>query len=1022
MKSGKYLPKIIAVIHFLLSLITDHFIFDFNSLNWFSYVCCKILFLGILFFGWSAIFKYFSKKKNNISKKQIQPRAIVYFLALVIPLLLILLPLLWPGTWLGDDLKFLTENALTCNFHWRLNYLTTLYYIFGYMLFPTTSAPVILNILISGGVFAYIVSRLRQRFKTRWVWLAIIPFLLPHTLFYLFYPNRPVVFGLVFILLFSILLFDYLAKIKLSKEKFITILCMTAFLANIRSEAIYLIIVVPLLVIFAYHVKFSFKKALKYFGLLLIPFLLLAAPQKIHDAFENTPSGYRNLPSYLSPLSVMLVQDDFHASDEDLASIDKVLSVEDMKKYSTPADVPCMWVSETCIRDYSDADYQNFKKAFINIISQNKKLFLKAKFATFEIATSINGDPFTTYEYNDSVIRQQIYKILEGKTGNNLYDALFRAVCNLYIPIIALTIIAIYLIIRKKYFLAAFPFIVLISAIPIFFTAPAAYFMYYFYVYLSGWMAIMYIIISLIKKYQKTIKKHKDYIIAGICSLVLSAIWYARIAHTLTDIFHYTDEQRPQFYLYCLCGYLILSSLLFAIYYFFKNRKKHKAFIKYFLIYFGIMMVFLILAWPGIFKGDEFYTIPSVTKMKFEYGQHYFTSIFYALSLSIVPTLAGITFFQIVIISAIVAYILAGVERLLKHSRLAYLLLIPLLLPPVIDNNLFTLRSSINAFLFLLVIFQLIFYAKDHRHSRLISLGIACCLLGNWKSEFIYVPILVVIYLLLFQRHNFNLRKFAIWGGVFLISFTLLRIPQSALKNYKLTLIANPMSSMALICDNLETSLSQEDVAYLASIISPEDLRKYASYYNVDALFHFKPGLTEEDETRLTKIFLKLAIKNPTCFIDARSLTYAATNYPTDDDRPNHTGAEAVSDQWTLDLAGNTYLKDNFAYTENPFGEDFKRWFVTTLLMRNYDDYKPNDFNHIFYNVTPPVIIGTVLMIYFAIRRRWQDASIFFIELAQFPIIFVSAPANFWMYYVGLYILLCTTICYYGIIKIDERA
>ena len=239
------------------------------------------------------------------------------------------------------------------------------------------------------------------------------------------------------------------------------------------------------------------------FAFIIIPFFIVSLPQKTYDLFQNPePQTARNLPSFLSPLSQMLVSDILNASETDLNNIDKVLNVSDMKKYASAEDVPCIWVSSDCIRkDYSDEDYQAFLHSFINIVMGNKKLFIKAKFATFNIATSVKGDPFSTYQYTQSPIRQLLYKVLEGRTGCVFYDYLYRLIGNLYLPLCAIFLSVIYCVARKKHLIAVLSAIMLISAIFIFFTATAAYFMYYFYIYLYGWLTLIGMILSVIKSH-----------------------------------------------------------------------------------------------------------------------------------------------------------------------------------------------------------------------------------------------------------------------------------------------------------------------------------------------------------------------------------------------------------------------------------------------------------------------------------------------------------------------------------------
>ena len=153
--------------------------------------------------------------------------------------------------------------------------------------------------------------------------------------------------------------------------------------------------------------------------------------------------------------------------------------------------------------------------------------------------------------------------------------------------------------------------------------------------------------------------KNKKRIINVLISLLISGIYYIFALKEIYRIFDQRyDYQRFRLVVGCFFGYIVLNIIILTVGYFVRNRKKHILFIKHFLIYFGIMSFFLFLSWPGIFKGDEFYVIPTNLQLEVNYIQSLYTNIFYILSLCIIPTVGGITFFQVLIISIIVGYII----------------------------------------------------------------------------------------------------------------------------------------------------------------------------------------------------------------------------------------------------------------------------------------------------------------------------------------------------------------------------
>ena len=121
------------------------------------------------------------------------------------------------------------------------------------------------------------------------------------------------------------------------------------------------------------------------------------------------------------------------------------------------------------------------------------------------------------------------------------------------------------------------------------------------------------------------------------------------------------------------------------------GRWKHEKcvrFIRFFLIYFVIQCVILFLVWPGIFKQDELYLLFfTISDIRIVWVQSLITQIFYWLAIAMFPYVASLTFFQIVIISLLAAATLKTVWDNIEHKKLTYLLYIPFLFLPVLDNN-----------------------------------------------------------------------------------------------------------------------------------------------------------------------------------------------------------------------------------------------------------------------------------------------------------------------------------------------
>lgn len=530
------------------------------------------------------------------------------------------------------------------------------------------------------------------------------------------------------------------------------------------------------------------------------------------------------------------------------------------------------------------------------------------------------------------------------------------------------------------------------------------------------------------EKIKKVFINNKKYIISIITCFILASSYMFiinKLGYGNLSVFHpKTEKNIISLHFYSFLGSIVLTLILFFVTYLIINRKNKKVFIKHFLIYFCLMALILLLIWPGIFKGDEFYTLSFLTNMyEFPYFQHYFTAIFYAVSLSITPMLGGITLLQIFIISIIVAYIMSHIEQELKVNRKIYLLYIILLLPPVIDNNMFPLRSSLISYIFMLMLFHLIFYCKDFKNRRILYAEILASVIVVWKTEFIYLPFIIFIFYILFHKGKIDCKKLVLSSTMIVILIIGLNIPQKQDKDpYILTAVLNPLSVM-LKSDNVRESLNEKEISKIENVISIDKLIEFSSYYNIPSYNQIenRTKLTDEEIKEFFKAYISIVLKNPKEFLSARMKTYMATNFSSKTDPANHTENENPSYQWNLLYQNSTYFIDNFKCSKSFLNTDTKKKIISTILLRNTEDYSPNKLNNIFYNVTPPLLIGFVMLLFYWFKKNYKMTMIYLICMAQFVLIFITAPAIFWMYYVVLYINLWFLIMYSLVMHLSEK-
>ena len=506
----KYLPWIISILQFILTFFTDKFYFKMNEINIYNYFLCKIVLFAFLIIIWKLLFYMI----NN--------RYIKYLLIYLIPMTIILL-LIYPGFIYGADINGFIDYSQHCNFLHSLNYLTSIFWIISIMIFPVYSAVMFIQSLILGLIITFLIIKLKKHYGSKFI-IYIIYFMgfTFSTIIYTLYPNRPCIYGILYLFLFSYLFFEYIEKSKLTLKKIILVSFLTAILSFWRNEGIYLLFAVPFISMFIYKIqkKMSYKLILW-----IIPvgiYLIISIPQNnYYNDIGKIAKEERNLPNIVSPLSYMLNKELKGENKETyLADISKVLDLEILKNNLSLYETVAMWVDGGCVKKgYSVKDFKKMKSSYYKLIMDNPDIYLQAKSLTFSKATRFYGDDFTSIHYLDDKlnssnnikrtlikIRRKILQLLEGRETNTIYTKIYRVFNSLIIPMFVILYLFIKSIFRKdliKFFLTG---MLLGHSLIVFLVAPASYFMYYFPIYLSGYFLFFYYLIGfLLKKKNRVI-------------------------------------------------------------------------------------------------------------------------------------------------------------------------------------------------------------------------------------------------------------------------------------------------------------------------------------------------------------------------------------------------------------------------------------------------------------------------------------------------------------------------------------
>ena len=477
--------SILSIIHLCITFITDPIIFKVSwTANKPDYIVCKILALVVLFFFYYGLYLLIFKGKES-DFRQIVLTALPY-LAIILAVCIIKLP----QGYLSNDETLIVENALSLTHYTWFYYITTYYYIIGFMLVPTYIGPIIVKLIIEFLVIGYVVYRIKKVLGKPYGYFGYALFLLYPVIAYTTSAHRLPIYFLLYLLLMSMLIFDGIEKADLTYGKALFIIFLGAVLTQWRTEGIYLAVIIPILMILTYPNLRKIKPAVIMIISTIIIQYIVSIPQNGLIVREmGAAADDRMKPFYAYTITNMYRNGlDEEKNAEDLAIVDKYLSLDKIKAINdyygdiNYEDVLILYQADYIgIREEATVtDYFNFANACKRIFANNIGVLLKTRIGAFCYAAL----PYHI-EKDSGII----------SLGISLVKSLLY---NLFIPLAIIAAILLYSLFKKKWFTFFLTGGVLAHWFIVFVLAPASYFKYYFPVYIIAYFYLLMIVLTLI--------------------------------------------------------------------------------------------------------------------------------------------------------------------------------------------------------------------------------------------------------------------------------------------------------------------------------------------------------------------------------------------------------------------------------------------------------------------------------------------------------------------------------------------
>lgn len=512
------IPTFFAIVQWLVTtmLQTDRLFFTYEEDNYVLYTV-KILYLFLLLAAWNYAAYVILNYKN------IRIRRGVRIFTIYFTIMLVILLFVWPGTWSWDDF-WLCDSFQTYRLNGWQHIITEYYQMTLLQVLPFWGGIILLQNIIISVIVASVVTRVEMVFLDGFCVSNIVadyaiklfPFLLPPIVCFQMSGYRS---GL-YVYLELLLVVELIAAI--NKNEIITakwtglVSLLTVIVACWRSEAIFYLLVTPLMILLVKK-----RKAVRLFlfsGVIIaISFFIISQEQKSVISNSGNGRNYEVVSTLMPGIEAIRVAE---TSEENLVSqIERVLNVDVIYENPKMNGEQLYWAGNLVKTGYSDYEYTCYMKSIIKLCLNHIDVVLCERINNAlsimrikNINTQIHvvDGAATIYEPCNGIyqalkdekwiIKNAAFKNVRRKiillAGQKRIDGslmwLNVLVWNSFIPVVVMIIAWFRLLVCrriKQLFVYSFAMI----KIPIIVaTAPSSYFLYFLSAYMIGWAILAF--------------------------------------------------------------------------------------------------------------------------------------------------------------------------------------------------------------------------------------------------------------------------------------------------------------------------------------------------------------------------------------------------------------------------------------------------------------------------------------------------------------------------------------------------
>lgn len=493
------------------------------------------------------------------------------------------------------------------------------------------------------------------------------------------------------------------------------------------------------------------------------------------------------------------------------------------------------------------------------------------------------------------------------------------------------------------------------------------------------------------------------------------------------QFFEYESVNR--YYIVVKIVYLLLLITLWCFAFeVFRNFKAgnriYKRGVEVFSYYFIIILVILIMVWPGTWAWDDIWVLDSLKHFDTFYPwQNVLTGIYQDVLLQMIPFPGGIIFLQNVIISICVAFAVTMLEDtfslntgLIKPAD-TIIKLVPFLLFPVLRYQLSGYRMGIYFYLEMTMLVIVICEARNRQRiswGRLILICILTVLCSTWRTEsFFYMPCVCAM-ILVTDKAKIPVKMKCISLIIIILGFLGIYSCQNKElnnNNYKLMSLCRPAVELVRSCndsENVELINQVGKVIDLDVISANPDLNGEQLFWDMNLV---KDNYTEKDYNNFVKAFTKLLLSHPDIFLKERWDVFTKGMGLTGVTITNISEAARLFDNNNSIITAKIF-SDNKWLCNRPINCQLRRSIIYLLGIRNSNGVIIELLHYLIWNGLFPITFllykWCKALIAGIKERNKKELFVFFVismVIIRIPIIFLTQPSPWFMYLLSFYML-----------------